>query len=192
MNLEKNGNVQGSPVRPQQGGNQRQINTQQMNYQQQINTQQNNAGGQVTNMNYTNGYVQTQNTEYQQSDYSQGMYNQQIGSQPKKQSVNYNNVLDKTGKFGLNLMIYVMLGCLLFMCNLTTPFSRLGYSIMEQASYGNLLYKFGDFISSGLNSIRSILSWIVDVAYIVIGAIEFNNIRKGKFRTPKFISNYFD
>ena len=63
---------------------------------------------------------------------------------------------------------------------------------MEQASYGNLLYKFGDFISSGLNSIRSILSWIVDVAYIVIGAIEFNNIRKGKFRTPKFISKYFD
>lgn len=236
MNLEKSGNTQGSPVRPQQSVNQRQVNTQQMNYQQQMNIQQNNTGGQVTNMNYTNGYVQTQNTEYQQSDYSQGMYNQQIGSQPKKQSVNYNNVLDKTGKFGLNLMIYVMLGCLLFMCNLTTaliilfavafimekdndltkvlatllvvsltisvgynviyalttPFSRLGYSIMEQASYGNFLYKFGDLISSGLNSIRSILSWVVDVAFIVIGAIEFNNIRKGKFRAPKFISKYFD
>lgn len=236
MNLEKNGNTQGSPVRPQQSVSQRQVNTQQMNYQQQMNIQQNNAGSQAPNMNYTNGYVQTQNTEYQQSDYSQGMYNQQIGSQPKKQSVNYNNLLDKTGKFGLNLMIYVMLGCLLFMCNLTTaliilfavafimekdndltkvlatllvvslvvsvgydiiyalttPFSRLGYSIMEQASYGNFLYKFGDFISSGLNSIRNILSWIVDVAFIVIGAIEFNNIRKGKFRAPKFISKYFD
>lgn len=236
MNLEKNGNVQGSPVRPQQGGNQRQVNTQQMNYQQQINPQQNMPGSQVPNMNYNNGYVQTQNTEYEQSDYSQSMYNQQMGSQPKKQPVSYNNILDKTGKFGLNLMIYVLVGCLLFMCNLTTvliilfaiafimekdngltkvlatllvisltisvgynviyalttPFSRLGYSIMEQASYGNFLYKFGDFISSGLNSIRNILSWIVDVAFIVIGAIEFNNIRKGKFRAPKFISKYFD
>lgn len=187
-------------------------------------------------MNYNNGYAQTQSAEYQQSNYSQDMYSQQMSSQTKRQPVSYNNVLDKTGKFGLNLMAYVLIGCLLFMCNfttaliilfavafimekdndltkvlatllvisltisvgynviyaLTTPFSRLGYSIMEQASYGNLLYKFGDFISSGLNSIRSILSWIVDVAYIVIGAIEFNNIRKGKFRTPKFISNYFD
>ena len=236
MNLEKNGNVQGSPVRPQQGGNQRQVNTQQMNYQQQINPQQNMPGSQVPNMNYNNGYAQTQSAEYQQSNYSQDMYSQQMSSQTKRQPVSYNNVLDKTGKFGLNLMIYVLIGCLLFMCNfttaliilfdvafimekdndltkvlatllvvslvvsvgydiiyaLTTPFSRLGYSIMEQASYGNFLYKFGDLISSGLNSIRSILSWVVDVAFIVIGAIEFNNIRKGKFRAPKFISKYFD
>lgn len=236
MNLEKNGNVQGSPVRPQQGGNQRQVNTQQMNYQQQINPQQNMPGSQVPNMNYNNGYAQTQSAEYQQSNYSQDMYSQQMSSQTKRQPVSYNNVLDKTGKFGLNLMIYVLVGCLLFMCNLTTaliilfaiafimekdsdltkvlatllvisltisvgynviyalttPFSRLGYSIMEQASYGNFLYKFGDFISSGLNSIRNILSWIVDVAFIVIGAIEFNNIRKGKFRAPKIISKYFD
>lgn len=236
MNLEKNGNVQGSPVRPQQGGNQRQVNTQQMNYQQQINPQQNMPGSQVPNMNYNNGYAQTQSAEYQQSNYSQDMYSQQMSSQTKRQPVSYNNVLDKTGKFGLNLMIYVLIGCLLFMCNfttaliilfavafimekdndltkvlatllvvslvvsvgydiiyaLTTPFSRLGYSIMEQASYGNFLYKFGDLISSGLNSIRSILSWVVDVAFIVIGAIEFNNIRKGKFRAPKIISKYFD
>lgn len=236
MNLEKNGNVQGSPVRPQQGGNQRQVNTQQMNYQQQINPQQNMPGSQVPNMNYNNGYAQTQSAEYQQSNYSQDMYSQQMSSQTKRQPVSYNNVLDKTGKFGLNLMTYVLIGCLLFMCNfttaliilfavafimekdndltkvlatllvvslvvsvgydiiyaLTTPFSRLGYSIMEQASYGNFLYKFGDLISSGLNSIRSILSWVVDVAFIVIGAIEFNNIRKGKFRAPKFISKYFD
>lgn len=228
MNLEKNGNMQGSPVKPQQSMNQRQVNNQQMNQQ------QNTFSGQAPNMGYNNGYAQAQN-EYQQSDY-QNMYNQQMGGQAKKQLVNYNNVLDKTGKFGLNLMVYVLIGCLLFMCNLTTaliilfavafimekdndltkvlatllvisltisvgynvvyalttPFSKLGYSIMEQASYSTFLYKFGDFIASGINSIRSVLSWIVDIAYIIIGALKFKDIKKGKLKTPKIISKYFD
>lgn len=111
MNLEKNGSAQGSPVRPQQSVNQRQVNTQQMNYQQQVNPQQNMLGSQTPNMGYNNGYAQTQSTEYQQSNYSQDMYSQQIGSQTKRQPVSYNNVLDKTGKFGLNLMVYVLIGC---------------------------------------------------------------------------------
>ena len=225
MNLDKNINQQNGPVRPNQGiNNGQQMGGQQMAYQQQ---------GQ--NVNYNNGYAQAQQNDYSNQGYQQG-YQQADYSKPVKQKVTYNNVLNKTGNYGMNLMIYVIIGCALFMCNattaliilfaaafimekdneltkvlatliilelvftvgynvvydLTTPISKLGYSIMIEASYGNLLYKFGDALSSGINSIRTIISWLFDIGLIVIGAIEFNNVRKGKFKAPKLIANYFN
>lgn len=218
MNLDKNISQQSGPVRPNQGVNNGQS---QMGYQQQ---------GQ--NVSYNNGYAQAQQTDYSQQGYQQ----QATYSQPVKPQVTYNNVLDKTGNYGVNLMIYVIIGCALFMCNattaliilfaaafvmekdneltkvlatlivlglvftvgynvlynLTTPISKLGYTIMEQASYGNFLYKLGDAVSSGVSSIRTIISWLFDMGLIVIGALEFVNIKKGKFKTPKLIANYFN
>ena len=223
MNLDKNISQQSGPVRPNQGVNNGQS---QMGYQQQ---------GQ--NVSYNNGYAQAQQTDYSQQGYQQQGYQQQATyNQPVKPQVTYNNVLDKTGNYGVNLMIYVIIGCALFMCNattaliilfaaafvmekdneltkvlatlivlglvftvgynvlynLTTPISKLGYTIMEQASYGNFLYKLGDAVSSGVSSIRTIISWLFDMGLIVIGALEFVNIKKGKFKTPKLIANYFN
>lgn len=238
MNLSKGVNEQEVPVRPQQGNVRRPMGAQQVNSQQTMHQQ---AVNQQMNVQPQNGYTQpqmgAQGATYQQENYQQSNFGQQQTlNQNSKHSVNYTNSLDKTGAFKLNLMVYVTLGCLMFMCNLitplvilfavafimekdneltkvlatlivlslvisvgynvvydlTTPFSKLGYSIMEKASYGNLVYKFGDLISSGISSIRELLSWLVDIAYIVIGAIELNNIKKGKFKTPKFISKYFD
>lgn len=77
-------------------------------------------------------------------------------------------------------------------CAFIKPFSSLGYFIMSKASYDGAIYKFGDFIVSGLGSIKSTISWIIDVTFIVVGASEFNNIKKGKFKVPKFINKYFE
>lgn len=220
MDLNKNMGQQNGPVRPNQG--QSQMNGQQMNYQQE------------QNVNYNNGYaqvVQPQGNDYQQNGYTQNAY-----QQPVKPQVTYNNVLDKTGNYGMNLMVYVLIGCALFMCNattaliilfaaafvmekdneltkvlatliilglvftvgynviynLTTPLSKLGYSIMEAASYGDFLYNVGDWLSSGISSIRTIVSWVFDMGLIVLGALEFVNVRKGTFKVPKLIANYFN
>lgn len=220
MDLNKNIGQQNGPVRPNQG--QPQMNGQQMNYQQE------------QNVNYNNGYVQAaqpQGNDYQQNGYAQNAY-----QQPVKPQVTYNNVLDKTGNYGMNLMVYVLIGCALFMCNattaliilfaaafvmekdneltkvlatliilglvftvgynviynLTTPLSKLGYSIMENASYGDILYKLGDAVSSGISSIRTIISWVFDIGLIVIGALEFLNVKKGTFKAPKLLANYFN
>ena len=239
MNLSKGANEQQeTPVRPQQGGIRRPVVSPQVNNQQTVHQQ---AANQQMSTQPQNGYGQSQmgaqSVVYQQENYQQGNYGQQQAlNQNSKSNVSYTNSLDKAGAFKLNLMIYVTLGCLMFMCNfttslvilfavafimekdneltkvlatllvlslvisvgynvlydLTTPFSKLGYSIMEKASYGNFIYKFGDLISSGISSIRGLLSWVADIAYIVIGAIEFSNIKKGKFKAPKFISKYFD
>ena len=238
MNLSKGVNEQETPVRPQQGNIRRPVGTPQVNNQQTVHQQ---AANQQMNAQPQNGYTQTQmgaqGTVYQQNGYQQNNYGQQqTMSQSNKHCVNYTNSLDKTGAFKLNLMIYVALGCLMFMCNLitplvilfavafimekdnelnkvlatlivfslvisvgysiiydlTTPFSKLGYTIMEKASYDSIVYKFGDLISSGIGSIRDLISWIVDIAYIVIGAMELSNVKKGKFKVPKFISKYFD
>lgn len=225
MDLNKNSGQQTGPVRPNQGFNQsqaQQMVNQQINYQQE------------QSVNYNNGYAQaahTQSNDYQQNGYTQNAYNQSVNQQ-----VSYNNVLDKTGAFGMNLMIYVLIGCVLFMCNattsliilfavafmmekdneltkvlatliilglvftvgyniiynLTTPISKMGYTIMEQASYGGFLYNMGDFLASGISTLRTVISWIFDMGLIAVGALEFNNVKKGKFKTPKFITNYFN
>lgn len=224
MDLNKNSSQQNGPIRPNQGLNQthQQIGGQQMNYKQE------------QNVSYNNGYAQaaqTHSNDYKQNGYAYNTYSQQV-----KQQVSYNGVIDKTGAFGMNLMIYVLIGCILFMCNsttaliilfavafmmekdneltkvlatlivlvlvfnvgyslvynITTPISKLGYTIMEQASYDNLLYKFGDFLSSGVSTIRSVISWVFDMGLVIIGALEFNNVKKGKFKVPKLVDNYFN
>lgn len=66
---------------------------------------------QEQNVNYNNGYaqvVQPQGNDYQQNGYTQNAY-----QQPVKPQVTYNNVLDKTGNYGMNLLIYVLLNLLM-------------------------------------------------------------------------------
>ena len=226
MDLNKNTGQQNGPIRPNQGQvmNEQQaqtINGQQIGYQQDQNQ----------NMCYNNGYAQTHGMGYQQNGYQQNTYQKQV-----KQHVTYNNVLDKTGNYGMNLMVYVIIGCALFMCNattaliilfaaafvmekdneltkvlatlvilglvftigynviynITTPISKLGYSIMDSASYGDAIYNIGDWLSSSISSIRTVISWVFDIGLIVIGAIEFNNVRRGTFKVPKLLANYFN
>lgn len=202
-----------------QMGMQQQTNQQQM-AQQQMNQQQINAGYDANINNYQNNSPQYNGYEQQMS----------------VQKATYNNELNKNGKYGFNLMIYVLIASLLFMGGLTqalvilfaivfiaekdsqlnkviitilfldlalfigyriiyellTPFNRLGDTIINHAIYDGIVYKIGRFISSGILTLKSILSWVYDIGIMIIGALQFNNVRKGKFKVPKIIDKYLN